>query len=268
MEIKNKQFDNGKPFDFGKTSEDYAKYRDIYPKEFYEKLIELNIGKKKQKVLDLGTGTGVIPRNMYKFGAAWTGADIAENQIMYARKLSEKAGMNIEYIVSATEALDFPAGSFDAVTACQCFGYFDKAIVLPKISNWLKTDGHLAILFMAWLPNESEIAKESERLVLKYNPDWTGCNWQRNKVIEPEWSKKYFTLANAVAFDIPIRFTRENWNGRIKSCRGIGASSLSQEEIDKWEAEHMKYLNTLPESFDILHYVTILDLQKKADSGN
>lgn len=262
MEIRNKDFDGGKPFDFGKTSADYAKYRDVYPEEFYRKLVELNIGTEGQRVLDLGTGTGVIPRNMYRFGAKWTGADIAENQIRFARELSQKAGMEIDYKVSATEDLDFPAGSFDVVTACQCFAYFDKSVVIPKISGWLKDGGHLAVLFMAWLPGESEIARESERLVLKYNPSWNGCNWQRNPVTEPDWAKGWFTMAHGVAFDIPVRFTRETWNGRIKSCRGIGASSLSPEEIDAWEKEHLAYLATLPESFDILHYVTILDLEK------
>ena len=64
MEIINKNIDHGKAFDWGKTSEDYAKYRDIYPKEFYAKLAELSLGVKGQNVLDLGTGTGVIPRNM------------------------------------------------------------------------------------------------------------------------------------------------------------------------------------------------------------
>lgn len=28
--------DNGKGFDWGQVSSEYAKYRDIYPKEFYE----------------------------------------------------------------------------------------------------------------------------------------------------------------------------------------------------------------------------------------
>ena len=28
--------DNGKNFDWGNTSKDYAKYRDIYPDEFYQ----------------------------------------------------------------------------------------------------------------------------------------------------------------------------------------------------------------------------------------
>ena len=87
MEITNKNIDHGKAFDWGKTSEDYAKYRDIYPKEFYAKLAELSLGVKGQNVLDLGTGTGVIPRNMYSYGAKQTGADISENQILYAEKL-------------------------------------------------------------------------------------------------------------------------------------------------------------------------------------
>jgi len=33
------EIDKGKPFDWGKTSDDYAKYRDIYPQEFYEYIL-------------------------------------------------------------------------------------------------------------------------------------------------------------------------------------------------------------------------------------
>lgn len=29
----------------------------------------------------MATGTGVLPRNMYRYGAKWTGTDISENQI-------------------------------------------------------------------------------------------------------------------------------------------------------------------------------------------
>ncbi len=56
--------DKGKTFDWGKTSENYAKYRDIYPKEFYDYILNLGLCKDGQKVLDLGAGTGVLPRNM------------------------------------------------------------------------------------------------------------------------------------------------------------------------------------------------------------
>ena len=41
--------DNGKSFDFGNTSKDYAKYRDIYPKEFYRHILDLGLCKDGQK---------------------------------------------------------------------------------------------------------------------------------------------------------------------------------------------------------------------------
>lgn len=67
--------DYGKPFDFGKASQDYAKYRDIYPQEFYDKILSLECCKHGQTVLDIGTGTGVLPRNMYHYGAKWIATD-------------------------------------------------------------------------------------------------------------------------------------------------------------------------------------------------
>ncbi|SEF85599.1 hypothetical protein SAMN02910276_01236 [Butyrivibrio sp. Su6] len=68
--------DNGKTFDWGNTSKDYAKYRDIYPDEFYQFILGLGLCKDGQKVLDIGTGTGVLPRNMHRYGAKWIGTDI------------------------------------------------------------------------------------------------------------------------------------------------------------------------------------------------
>ena len=37
----------------------------------------------------------------------------------------------------------------------------------------------------------------------------------------------------------------------------------SDKDIKNWESEHLSYLSTVPEVFDVLHYVTILDLKKK-----
>lgn len=53
------------------------------------------------------------------------------------------------------------------------------------------------------------------------------------------------------------------WNGRIKACRGIGAS-LTEEEISRWEEEHKKLLAQIaPDEFTILHYGAIAELRKK-----
>ncbi len=57
MNITNKNIDEGKPFDWGRTFLDYARYRDIYPQSFYDKIINRNLCIAGQNVLDLGTGT-------------------------------------------------------------------------------------------------------------------------------------------------------------------------------------------------------------------
>lgn len=257
--ITNKDIDGGKGFDWGLASSDYAKYRDIYPEEFYQKIVDLGYCKDGQRVLDLGTGTGVLPRNMYKYGAEFIGTDISDNQIKYAKELSED--LDIEYIVSSAEKLEFPEKTFDVVTACQCFMYFDKSILLPKLHRFLKENGHFLILFMAWLPYESKIAKTSEELVLKYNPDWTGGGMTRYELRTPDWLMDLFEVSNAITYDIDVPFTRESWNGRMKACRGVDAS-LPSEKIREFEKEHKEYLLTVPEKFVIPHYATILDLKK------
>ena len=59
--INNKNIDSEKGFDWGKTSSDYAKYRDIYPNEFYRYILDCGICKDGQTILDIGTGQGCFP---------------------------------------------------------------------------------------------------------------------------------------------------------------------------------------------------------------
>lgn len=61
MNIIDKKIDGGRPFDWGRTSADYAKFRDIYPEKFYQKILDRNLCMAGQSVLDLGTGTGFFP---------------------------------------------------------------------------------------------------------------------------------------------------------------------------------------------------------------
>ncbi len=38
--IIDRRIDTGKAFDWGRTSEEYAKYRDVYPNEFYQRITD------------------------------------------------------------------------------------------------------------------------------------------------------------------------------------------------------------------------------------
>lgn len=263
MEIQNNKIDAGKAFDWGKTSADYAKYRDIYPEIFYEKIIERNLCIRGHKVLDLGTGTGVLPRNMYRYGAKWTGTDISENQITEAKRLASKADMDIDFYAVATENVDFPDHSFDVITACQCFWYFDHEKVMPKLVKMLKPNGHLLILYMAWLPFEDRIAGKSEDLVLKYSPNWSGARETKKPIHIPDVVYDYFDMVGHEEYNLPVPFTRETWHGRLRACRGVGAS-LSKTELVQWDMEHRALLTEIaPKEFEVLHYAALAELKVK-----
>ena len=124
--MKLKYIDKGSEFDFGRVSEEYSKFRDIYPESMYKKLVAFGIGKENQEILDLGSGTAVLPINLSFTGAKFTATDISENQVNFGRQLADKKGIkNINFKVCSAEDTGFEDNSFDVVTAVQCFHYFD-----------------------------------------------------------------------------------------------------------------------------------------------
>ena len=134
--MKTVAFEEGRNFNWSNASEDYAKYRDVYPKLFFQHIVDRGLCINGQKVLDVGTGTGVLPRNMYPYGAIWTGIDRASNQIAQAKKLASQSSMNIDFIVSSAEELDFSPETFDVITLCQCYWYIEYEKVQYLFSTW------------------------------------------------------------------------------------------------------------------------------------
>ena len=262
MNITDQRIDNGKAFDWGKVSNAYAKYRDIYPDIFYRKIAERGLCINGQNVLDLGTGTGVLPRNMYKYGAKWTGIDISPEQIEQADRLAKENDMDISFQTVSAEEMHFPDETFDVLTACQCFWYFDHKKVAPEFHRILKKDGRLVIVYMAWLPYEDPIAGKSEELVIKYSPNWTGAGETRHPIHVKDVMFDYFEMEEHEEYDVMVPFTKESWHGRMFACRGVGAS-LSPDELAKWDAEHRMLLSAYPDEFEVLHYAAITVLKRK-----
>ncbi len=100
------------------------------------------------KVLDVGTGTGIlIPTLAKAVGSSGlvVGVDFAEKMVEASkRKYSELR--NVKFELVNIEELDYPAGFFDAVT---CFGMFphiqNKERALDKMHHALKLKGKLMI---------------------------------------------------------------------------------------------------------------------------
>ena len=101
---------------------------------------------------------------------------------------------------------------------------------------------------------------KSEALILKYNPGWTGCGDTKHPVWVPDEYLGYFDLVMHDEFYVNVPFTRESWHGRMRACRGVGAS-LSTEKLKSWDSEHREMLKRIaPEHFDVKHYIAIAEL--------
>jgi hypothetical protein len=119
----------------------------------------------------------------------------------------------------------------------------------------LRPDGVLVTSHLAWLPRQDAIAKASEQLVLQHNPKWSHADWSGDSPLIPAWSEKHFRVQAMFVFDEAMPFTRESWRGRIRACRGIGAT-LSSEAVKNFDRDHEALLDRIaPEHFTVLHRI-------------
>jgi SAM-dependent methyltransferase len=246
-------YDSGRTIDWSKTSSDYGKHRPGPPESFYARLRALGVGLPGQRILDLGTGTGLLAREFAKNGAIASGTDIAAGQIEEATRLANEAGLNCDFHVASSEAQPFPDATFDCITAMQCWLYFDQEKTVAEVKRLLKPGGVLAIAHFSWLPRLDPIAHASEQLVLKFNPQWGGKDW--DGVVPPVYYglDKHFPLAAMFWYDEAIPFTRESWRGRMRACRGTGAT-LAPDQLAQFDREHDALLKSIaPDEFTILH---------------
>lgn len=253
--MKLSYIDQAGDFDFGKTSDNYARFRDVYPKSMYDKLIKMGIGKEGQQILDLGSGTAILPMNLYHTGAFFTATDIAENQIAVGRALAAQKGMErISFKVCPAEDTGLDDSSFDVVTAVQCFPYFDAEKAAAEIVRVLKPRGLFCKILMDWLPLEDAVIAEMIALVQKYNPAWNPEGFQEYDYHFPDWAQDRFVNDAVISYDEALVFAKEAWLGRVLTCRGVGAS-LSSEKVQEFEAEYRRILEKYNEPLHLKHRI-------------
>lgn len=247
--------DHGRSINWGATSADYAAFRPGRPDGLYDRLQALGIGLPSQRVLDLGTGTGVIARALARRGSIVTGIDIAPEQIEEARRLADAEHLPIDFRVASAEEPPFADRSFHVATANQCFLYFDKERALAALRRVLVPGGRLATSHFNWLPRIDPIAAASEELILKFNPSWQGAGFEGSIVPVPDWAPNDVVLEGFFWFDVDVPFDRIAWQGRIRASRGIGAS-LSPIQVDAFDKEHAALLKrSAPPMFTVKHRV-------------
>jgi SAM-dependent methyltransferase len=167
-------------------------------------------------------------------------------------------------VAAHAERLPFSDERFDAVTAGQCWHWFDRRIAPLEIWRVLRPAGRLAIVYQTYLPLTGNVAAASEGLILRYRPQWrhaggVGINGQALKDMQAAG----FTRIESFSFDVAIQYSRETWRGFVRTCSAVGPS-LPAERLVEFERDHARLLEEWPETFDVPHRVFVAVASKAA----
>jgi SAM-dependent methyltransferase len=111
--------------------------RPPYPAALDPLFIEL-AGGPDAHLLDLGCGTGELARRLAPQLRAITAVDQSERMIARARTLPGGAAANISWAVGRAEEVAL-TGPFSAALAAQSFHWFDWAVLVRRLAEWLPT---------------------------------------------------------------------------------------------------------------------------------
>lgn len=229
--------------DFGKTAVDYATHRAGFPDRFFDEAAARGVGGRGARVLDLGTGTGTLARGFAARGAHVIGVDIAPAILNQARFLAEGQGLSLDFAVGSAEETGQPANGFDAMTAGQCWHWFDGPTAFAEARRVLRPGGRLCICHSDWLPLAGSVVAATEALILEHAPDWP---FGGGTGLHPEWlpglSAAGFTDIETFSFDHAPVYSQEAWRGRIRASAPIGGS-MDEAGVAAFDAAHAAMLD-------------------------
>lgn len=222
--------------DFGRTVEDYETHRAGFPDSLFDRLGTLGVGGEGQRIVDLGCGTGSLALGFARRGARVTGVDQAPEMVEAARAKAAEEGLEAEFRAADAEATGLTAKSYDAVTAGQCWHWFQRGAAAAEARRLLVSGGVLAICHFDWLPLPENVVAATEQLIAMHNPFWTLGG---GTGLYPEWlgdlAAAGFQDIESFSYDVAVEYSHADWRGRIRASAGVGGS-LGEMEVQAFDA--------------------------------
>lgn len=178
---------------FSNRVENYVKYRPPYPEEIIS-FLESTIGlRKEQRIVDIGSGTGIFSELFLKKGYSVTG--IEPNDAM--RKAAETKLSLYPAFDSRNrqaEKTGLRSGTVDLITVAQAFHWMEPAQTKKEFLRILRPGGHILLAWNLRLQHTAFL-KGYEELKQKFGRDYQKIKENLNEpVIEQFFAPKIMTV--------------------------------------------------------------------------
>lgn len=242
--------------DFGRHSEDYAVCRPGLPASFYHR-IDAIAPLAESRSLDLATGPGTVALELAARGGSVVGIDISEELIATARRISQdrKLEDRVRFEVAGAEKTGLDANSFDLVTASQCWHWFDQAAAMTEVLRLLRPGGALAIVRYAYLAEHTPVVRDTEKLILQFNPTWTMAGESGISADQiDDVMRGGFEFVEQFCYHHNEQFSHARWRGRMRTSNGVGSGALSPSEVLQFDnALNRLLLRKYPDPMTVEH---------------
>lgn len=195
-------------------------------------MLEANVNiTKRMKILDVGTGAGLVAISLALMGHEVFATDLSENMLNHAESNSEKYGVEIAFMKSDAQKLPFRDSEFDMVISKDLmWSLSDPISAYIEILRVLKPDGYLFIIDGNYYLDLYDGEYKQKRL---YRDLKNGKN--NNLHAKTNIDNVDFDVIRDIAKDLPLsKVRRPSWDVSILlslGVKGIHIESLDDDEF-------------------------------------
>ncbi len=212
--------------DFGKSVQDYLRYRAGFPSSFFERVARFGVGQAGQRVLDLGSGTGTVAHGFASAGCRVVALDPSSAMLHGAQHIQPTTA-SLGYVRAFAETLPFAEDTFEVVVAAQCWHWFDRPKVAQGVRQLLRPNGQIVIAHFDYYEMDGNIVDETEQLLAVFNPTFNpkqlGIGGQFG--FYPQWAidleQAGYREIETFSYIEAVSYSHAGWRGRIRASAGV-----------------------------------------------
>ena len=130
---------------FASTAELYEQFRPAYPPEFFRDVAQKLRMSKQHRLLDIGTGPGLLAIGFAPYAGHVTAIDPEPAMLVAAKRAMARAGEVVHLIEGRAEDLPAEIGTFDVVTIGRALHWIDRTALGSLFARLVAPNGALVI---------------------------------------------------------------------------------------------------------------------------